>query len=75
MKVNCLFEMNFTKEEVLSTMNYLKHQKIQRLMVENQKDFQKPHSEEEQKMLIQTHMHLKQMEIDILKGVGTVIVK
>jgi len=63
------------KEEVLSTMNYLKRHKIQRLMKENQKDLEKPHTSEEQLMLIQTHNHLKQMEIQILKDAGTVIFK
>jgi DNA primase len=63
------------KEDVLSTMSYLKLRKIKRLMDENQKDLEKPHSDEEQIMLIQTHLHLKSMEIQLLRSVGTVIVK
>ena len=63
------------KEDVLSTMSYLKLRKIKRLMEENQQDLAKPHTEEEQMMLLQTHMHLKEMERTLLQTIGTVIVK
>jgi DNA primase len=63
------------KEEVASTMGYLKLRKIKRLMEENQQDLAKPHTSEEQMMLLQTHLHLKQMEIEIVRHLGTVIVK
>ena len=63
------------KEEVASTMNYLKLRKIKRLIDMNQKDLEKPHSHEEQIMLMQTHQHLKNMERELLHSIGTVIVK
>jgi len=63
------------KEEVLSTINYLKLRKIKRLMEINQKDLEKSMSGEEQKMFIETHLHLKNMEKELLENVGTVIVK
>jgi DNA primase len=63
------------KEDVLSTMGYLKLRKIKRLMEENQQDLAKPHTNEEQMMLLQTHMHLKELEKALLKDLGTVIVK
>jgi DNA primase len=63
------------KEEVASTMNYLKLRKIKRLIDMNQKDLEKPHSHEEQVMLMQTHQHLKNMERELLHSIGTVIVK
>lgn len=63
------------KEDVLSTMGWLKLRKIKRMMDENQKDLEKPHSDEEQMVLIRTHMHLKSMERELLQHVGTVIVK
>ena len=63
------------KEDVLSTMGHLKLRKIKRLMEENQQDLAKPHTAEEQMMLIQTHMHLKELEKQLLQHVGTVIVK
>jgi DNA primase len=63
------------REDVLSTMNYLKLRKIKRLMEENQQDLSKPHTEEELMMLLQTHRHLKDMERALLQDMGTVIVK
>ena len=63
------------KEEVFSTLNYLKLRKIKRLMDENQRDLEKSTSPEEQMVLLQTHQHLKQVEIDLTKQLGTVIFK
>ncbi|HNU88749.1 MAG TPA: DNA primase [Ferruginibacter sp.] len=60
-------------EEVFSTLNYLKLRKIKRLMDENQRDLERAASSEEQLMLVQTHQHLKQMEIELTKQLGTVI--
>jgi DNA primase len=62
-------------QETISTLNYLKLRKIKRLIEQNQKDLEQPHTSDEQMMLLQTHMHLKQLEKDILKKVGTVILK
>ncbi|MEO6721658.1 MAG: DNA primase [Ferruginibacter sp.] len=61
------------KEEVYSTVNYLKLRKIKRMMDENQRDLEKSHSSDEQMVLLQTHQHLKQVEIDLTKKIGTVI--
>jgi DNA primase len=63
------------KEEVISTINYLKLRKIKRLMEINQKDLEKSATSEEQKVFIETHLHLKNMEKELLENVGTVIVK
>ena len=63
------------KEETLSTITYLKLRKIKRMIEENQKDLEKPHSSEEQMMLLQTHQHLKQMESLLTKQLGTVILR
>lgn len=63
------------KEEVISTLNYLKLRKIKRLMEMNQKDLEKSSSAEEQMTYIQTHQHLKTMEKELLQHIGTVIVK
>ena len=56
------------------TVNYSR-EAIKRLMEENQQDMTKPHTDEELMMLLQTHMHLKQMERNIMLHLGTVIVK
>ena len=63
------------KEEVFSTVNYLKLRKIKRLMDENQRDLEKTKDPEEQLVLLQIHQHLKQMEIELTKNIGTVIFK
>jgi len=63
------------KEETLSTITYLKLRKIKRMIEENQKDLEKPHSSEEQMMLLQTHQHLKQMETALTRLAGTVIIR
>ncbi len=61
------------KEEVFSTVNYLKLRKIKRLIDENQRDLEKTQASEEQLVLLQIHQHLKQMEIALTKSIGTVI--
>ena len=61
------------REEVFSTLNYLKLRKIKRLMDENQRDLEKAILIDEQMMLVQTHQHLKQMEIELTAQLGTVI--
>lgn len=63
------------REDVLSTMSWLKLRKIKRLMEENQQDLAKPHEGEELMVLLQTHRHLKELERELLRNVGTVIVK
>ncbi len=63
------------KEEVLSTLTYLKLRKIKRLIVENQRDLEKAKSPADQLNLLQTHQHLKQMEIELTQHYGTVIYK
>jgi DNA primase len=62
------------KTDVQSPLNYLKLRKIKRLILENQQDLEGPHSHEEHLLLLQMHQHLKQLEIALTKGLGTVIV-
>ena len=64
-----------TKEEVESAINYLKLRKIKRMLLENQLDMEKQHTAEEHTMLHQTHEHLKQLEVELSKTMGTVIIK
>ena len=63
------------KEEIISTVNYLKLRKVKKMIEENQKDLGKASTPEEQMVIIQTHHALKQMEIALLKNLGTVILK
>jgi len=63
------------REEIGSTVNYLKLRKIRKLIEENQRDLARLTSPTEQLVVIQTHQHLKQIEIELLKNLGTVILK
>jgi DNA primase len=63
------------KEEVKSTLTYLKLRKIRRLIDRNQKDLERSQNQDDQLMFMQTHLHLKQMERELLEASGTVIVK
>jgi DNA primase len=64
-----------TKEEIDSAINYLKLRKIKRMLLENQLDLEKKHSPEEYNVLYQTHEHLKKMEIELTRRMGTVILR
>lgn len=64
-----------TLQEVESALNYLKLKKIKRMLLENQKDFEQPHTPEELHVLHQTHEHLKKMEKEISNKLGSVIIR
>jgi DNA primase len=63
------------KEDVISTMRYLRLHKIKRLMEENQRDMQKPHTADEYQTIQQTHKHLKEMEQQLASQPGAAIIK
>lgn len=63
------------KEEVNSCINYLKLRKIKRMIEENQRDMALEHTTDEQMTMLQTHQHLKMMELELTKKLGTVILK
>ncbi len=63
------------REEVASCMTYLKLKKVKRLILENQSDLEQELSEDDLLMLLHTHKHLKQVEMDLMKKIGTVIFK
>lgn len=63
-----------TPEEVDSAISYLKLRKIKRLLLQNQEDLEKI-EHEHKASLIRTHQHLKQMEIDLTKKLGTVVIR
>lgn len=63
------------REEVNSTVNYLRLRKIRKMIEENQRDLERSSSPSEQMVVIQTHHHLKQMEMELLRNQGTVILK
>ena len=61
------------KEEVFSTVNYLKLRKIKRLIEQNQRELKNVQDPVEQMVLLQIHQHLKKVEIDLTTQLGTVI--
>lgn len=67
-------EKDNTHEEVESAINYLKLRKIKRLLLQNQTDLQKANPSQ-QATLFLTHQALKQMEMELTKKLGTVVIR
>src|SRR5215207_3191670 len=63
-----------TNEEVESAINYLKLRKIKRLLLQNQADLEKAAPSDQQTLFL-THVHLKQMEIELSSKLGSVVIK
>ena len=63
------------KNEVHSTIQYLKLRKIKQMITENQKAMEKINPPEEQLILLEMHQRLKKLEIEITRQLGTVILK
>ena len=63
------------KKEIISTLSYLELKKIKKLISINEKELEQATSAEQQIFLIQTHSHLKNMEIKITNEMGMVILK
>jgi DNA primase len=62
-------------EEIESVILYLKLRKVKWLIENNQKDLEKPNTPEELIVYLQTHQELKQIEMELTKALGTVIIK
>lgn len=63
-----------TNEEVESAINYLKLRKIKRLLLQNQSDLEKA-DPSQQAHLFLTHQHLKRLEMELTKKLGTVVIR
>lgn len=63
------------KQEVQSCFNYLKLRKIKRMIYDNQLDLEKNPGSNDLMTLLQTHQHLKALEIELTRQIGTVILK
>jgi DNA primase len=61
------------KQEVHSCFTYLKLRKIKRMILENQQDMER--DTEDLVNLLQTHQHLKALEVELTRLIGTVILK
>lgn len=64
-----------TWEEVESALCYLKIRKVKRMILENQLDMEKPHTDAELRTIVQTHEHLKTMERELTRKMGAVIIR
>ena len=63
------------KTDITSTLRYLELKKIKKLIVINADELAKTTAVDEQMLLIQTHSHLKNMEMQLTKEIGMVIMK
>ena len=63
------------KTDVSSTLRYLELKKIKKLISLNAEELGKTKSTDRQMLLIQTHWHLKNMEMQLTKEIGMVIMK
>jgi DNA primase len=63
------------RDDVMSSLNYLKLRKIKRLIIENQLELQQMNENSDYITLVSIHRHLKQLEMELVKQIGTVILK
>jgi DNA primase len=63
------------KDDVVSTLQYLKLKKIKRLLEQNQADLETNNTYEKFLELLPPHMHIKEMEMEITKLTGSVFKK
>lgn len=64
-----------SKDDVMYSVYYYKLKKLKKMFEENQRDFEKSSTMEEQMKLIEVHKYLKDEERAITKLLGTVILK
>lgn len=64
-----------SKQDVFASVNYFKLRKIKKMFDQNQKDLEAATDLKEQMKLIEIHNTLKQIEIDLTKQLGSVIIK
>lgn len=62
-------------QDVMMSLNYFKLQKIKKMFEQNQEDILKSKELSEQLKLMEIHKRLKEIEIEITKQLGTVIIK
>ncbi|HEX8675954.1 MAG TPA: DNA primase, partial [Segetibacter sp.] len=72
MKIN---NRDISRQDVEKSLNYFKLRKIKKMFDENQRDFEKAKTYEEQIDLIKIHNILKEEEQKITRSFGTVIFK
>jgi DNA primase len=63
------------KKDITSSLRYLELKRIKKLITENENELEKTKDTDRQILLIQTHSHLKNMEIQLTQEIGMVILK
>jgi DNA primase len=63
-----------TNEEVESSVNYLKLRKVKKMLMQNQADMEKASPAEIENLFL-THVHLKKLEVDLSKKIGSVVIR
>jgi DNA primase len=70
-----ILDRDTSKQDVIASINYFKLRKIKKMFEQNQKDLEMATDIKEQMKLIEIHKSLKQIEIDLTKQIGSVIIK
>ena len=70
-----ILDRDTSKQDVFASVNYFKLRKIKKMFDQNQKDLEQATDIKEQMKLIEIHKSLKQIEIDLTKQIGSVIIK
>jgi DNA primase len=63
-----------SRQDVLHSLHYFKLRKIKKMMEENQRDLETATSEN-MRQFLEIHKHLKQIEVELTRSMGAVIVK
>ena len=64
-----------SKQDVLMSVNYFKLRKIKKMFEQNQKELETATDLQDQMKLIEIHKYLKEIEIELTKQLGSVIIK
>lgn len=75
METKKVLDVDTSIEDVLLSVNYFKLRKLKKMFEQNQLDMEQSKNYEEQKQLMKIHGHLKDLEREITKQLGTVILK
>jgi len=70
-----ILDRDTSKQDVVASVNYFKLRKIKKLFDQNQKELEAATDLAEQMKLIEIHKNLKQIEIDLTRQIGSVIIK
>ncbi len=72
-EIDTVYGDNAYLKDTISTTNYLILRKIKKLILENQQEMEKAEAFDVQMKCIEVHQHLKQLEMELTQGIGTVI--